>query len=292
MLHRFHDRFGTAGVVIGVIALIVALGGTAFAAAGLNSKQKKEVTKIAKKYAGKPGAPGAAGTNGTNGTAGAKGDTGAAGAAGGQGIQGIQGIPGTTGKTVLSGTATPTGATGTDGDFYIETDVNKIYGPKAAGAWPAGVDLKGPEGSPWTAGGTLPSTKTETGVWSIGDGDAVIPPGGFAQIAYDAVSFPIPLAAPLDSSHVRQVLANGKELVPPETEQTPVNCTGSAAAPAAPAGFLCVYTGVAEHEFFFIEAIKKASAAGEGADKSGAVLVGAGFNKEMRATGTWAVTAP
>jgi hypothetical protein len=79
MYRRFHDRFGTAGVVIAAIALITALGGTAFAAGGLTSQQEKQVKKIAKKYAGKSGAPGAtgpagpAGNNGKDGTNGTDG---------------------------------------------------------------------------------------------------------------------------------------------------------------------------------------------------------------------------
>src|SRR6185295_17935744 len=43
LYHRFKDRFGTAGVVLGVIAMILAVGGSAIAASGLNGKQKKEV---------------------------------------------------------------------------------------------------------------------------------------------------------------------------------------------------------------------------------------------------------
>ncbi len=86
------EPFGTAGLIIACVALVAALGGTAFAAAKLNSTQKKEVEKIAKKYAGKPGAPGAAGTAGTNGT------NGKDGAPGAQGIQGVAGTDGTNGS--------------------------------------------------------------------------------------------------------------------------------------------------------------------------------------------------
>jgi hypothetical protein len=109
MYHRFHDRFGTAGVVIGVIALIAALGGTALAAGGLNPTQKKEVKKIAMKYAGKPGAPGAQGAVGPAGSAGAAGKEGPQGKQGGQGTPGIEGPPGETGFTKTL----PTGETET-----------------------------------------------------------------------------------------------------------------------------------------------------------------------------------
>jgi len=59
------------------------------------------------------------------------------------------------GQTVLSGTATPPSAgTGSNGDFYINTNTWVIYGPKAAGAWPAGVSLVGPQGSQGVKGDT------------------------------------------------------------------------------------------------------------------------------------------
>jgi hypothetical protein len=64
-----------------------------------------------------------------------------------QGIQGIQGVPGTNGNTILYGTTNPVAGTGNNGDFYINTSTSFIYGPKAAGAWPAGTSLVGPQGA-------------------------------------------------------------------------------------------------------------------------------------------------
>jgi hypothetical protein len=96
-VRAIREPFGTAGLVVAIIALILAMGGAAFAAAGLNGKQKKEVEKIAKKFAGKQGAPGGQGSTGapgSTGPSGAKGDAGANGAAGVQGKQGNQGLPG------------------------------------------------------------------------------------------------------------------------------------------------------------------------------------------------------
>ena len=87
-----------------------------------------------------------------NGAPGADGATGATGAAGSQGIQGIQGPAGSNGSagaagnTVLYGTAAPT-TEGVDGNFYIRTSTNYLYGPKAGGVWPAGTSLVGPQGS-------------------------------------------------------------------------------------------------------------------------------------------------
>jgi hypothetical protein len=77
-----------------------------------------------------------------------------------KGAKGDKGDPGDKGdtgpaygKVVLNGTDAPT-TEGVDGDFYIRTTTNYIYGPKASGTWPAGVSLVGPTGpaGPATAG--------------------------------------------------------------------------------------------------------------------------------------------
>jgi Collagen triple helix repeat (20 copies) len=103
MFKRIHEKLGTAGFLIAIVALVAALTGTAIAAVGLNSKQKKEVTKIAKKYAGKPGPAGAAGPAGPAGPPGPKGDAGAPGAPGKAGEEGPEGPPGPTETKLPSG---------------------------------------------------------------------------------------------------------------------------------------------------------------------------------------------
>lgn len=55
------------------------------------------------------------------------------------------GIPGANGRTILNGTSAPT-TEGEDGDFYLHTSTFMLYGPKAAGSWPVGVSLIGPQG--------------------------------------------------------------------------------------------------------------------------------------------------
>jgi hypothetical protein len=116
------------------------------------------------------GATGPAGSNGTNGTNGADGKTvlngttnpvaqgvdgdfyintatstifgpktgGVWGA--GTSLVGPTGATGSNGNTILNGTINPT-TEGVNGDFYLQTATGYIYGPKAAGAWPAGVPL-------------------------------------------------------------------------------------------------------------------------------------------------------
>ncbi|HEX5594062.1 MAG TPA: collagen-like protein [Solirubrobacterales bacterium] len=95
MFKRIHNQLGAAGMALAVIALIVALAGTAFAAKKVFTKaQEKQIVKIAKKYAGKDGkdgAPGPAGAQGPKGDTGAKGDTGPAGAPGADGLDGEPG---------------------------------------------------------------------------------------------------------------------------------------------------------------------------------------------------------
>jgi len=55
---------------------------------------------------------------------------------------------------VLNGTTDPGAGTGANGDFYINTTSWQIFGPKAGGAWPAGVDLQGADGTDGATGPT------------------------------------------------------------------------------------------------------------------------------------------
>jgi hypothetical protein len=57
------------------------------------------------------------------------------------------GPAGADGKTILSGTGAPSIALGVNGDFYINTTVWTIYGPKASNIWPAPVSIIGPTGA-------------------------------------------------------------------------------------------------------------------------------------------------
>ena len=53
------------------------------------------------------------------------------------------GLQGPRGKGILSGSGAPSPYLGIDGEFYIDIDVNKIYGPKENGQWPTAVNLGG-----------------------------------------------------------------------------------------------------------------------------------------------------
>lgn len=70
-----------------------------------------------------------------------RGDTGATGATGSTGAAGADG------KTVRNSSGTPSSGTGVDGDFNIDTLNQKIFGPKASGAWGSGTSLIGAAGA-------------------------------------------------------------------------------------------------------------------------------------------------
>jgi hypothetical protein len=112
---------------------------------------------------------------------GPRGKHGAAGATGATGHAGSPGTPGANGSSVLNGTGAPTADVGTSGDFYIDTQNWKIYGPKTASGWPAtGQSLQGPSGGTGAAGtngtnGTNGTTEVDV---VRNDGPVGLPPDG------------------------------------------------------------------------------------------------------------------
>ncbi|CAH1658773.1 hypothetical protein CHELA1G11_12858 [Hyphomicrobiales bacterium] len=82
-----------------------------------------------------------------------------------------KGEPGDDGNTILGGGGAPDSGDGIDGDFYIDTTANAIYGPKAAGAWGAGKSLVGPAGNTVRSGTGAPSSGLGVdGDWYIDTG--------------------------------------------------------------------------------------------------------------------------
>lgn len=252
MLTRIHNRLGTAGLILAVLALIAALTGTALAAAGLSSKQKKEVTKIAKKYAGAPGPAGVPGP------AGAQGPPGAAGAAG------------------------KDGANGKDGNSVkmIEVPVGE---PECEELGGAKFEVTGSSatyacnGSPAQYPSTLPSGRSEAGVWSFG-GEA----DSFVEVP---VQFNIRLGFNPQFKWVQ----------PGTTPGTVAECPGNANEPLAEPGFVCIYAATMVQ-------------AGQGTEKAPSakynINSGSGFSDgvvlefvttagaEHYGWGTWAAKAP
>ncbi len=93
------------------------------------------------------------------------------GPAGPAGANGMNGTNGADGKTIVSGTTDPSNlSTGTDGDFYINTNTSTLFGPKAGGKWPAGISMvgatgpAGPSGSAGPAGPTGSTGPAGTGI--------------------------------------------------------------------------------------------------------------------------------
>jgi hypothetical protein len=229
MISKFHDRLGTAGLVVAVVALVAALSGSAIAAKKFVTPA--EATKIAKKYAGKKGAPGAPGP---------------AGVPGADGKAGANGQPGATGATGPAGPAGPTGSIGTE----------------------------------------LEPGQTETGAFALSAQYK-----NFNEAASFA-SFPIQLSATLDADHVHGLNSAGEEFNPTtEAFEAADTCFGTVAAPTAPSGHLCVYTGTTSGIVFAAPLIKTISTEVPGADKTGAKLIFLKLGEGLgSASGTYAVT--
>ncbi|VDH04214.1 beta strand repeat-containing protein [Bergeyella zoohelcum] len=64
------------------------------------------------------------------------------------------GPAGANGKTILSGNSNPTNQ-GTDGDFYINTTTNTLFGPKTGSNWGSGKSLIGPKGANGNNGASM-----------------------------------------------------------------------------------------------------------------------------------------
>jgi hypothetical protein len=88
---------------------------------------------------------------------------------------------GADGNAVLYGSVAPT-TEGANGNFYIDTSTNYLYGPKVAGVWPAGTSLVGPAGPAGASvpigaivmwSGTIASIPTPQ--WQLCDGSANSP---------------------------------------------------------------------------------------------------------------------
>jgi hypothetical protein len=79
--------------------------------------------------------------------------SGATGAQGEPGEPGATGAAGAAGSVIRSGSGIPANDIGVNGDWYIDEEAIKLYGPKAAGVYPAwGLDLQGPAGATGATG--------------------------------------------------------------------------------------------------------------------------------------------
>ncbi|SRR6266516_461118 len=206
-IRSIREPFGKAGLTVAILALVMAMVGGAWAAVGLNAKQKKEVKAIAKSFQG----TGPAGTQGPAGPPGPKGDTGAKGDKGDTGSPGAPGAPGAPGK---------------DGTFSTEP-------------LPEGQTLTGVWG---TSGGQ--GVKTESGTPIGGEQDISLsaitfpiplssPPTALRQLAPE-----VGAGVKLEEESFSIYEPTGDLFA-----DWAAACPGSAASPKAEPGFLCIYEG-------------------------------------------------
>jgi hypothetical protein len=254
---RLKEPFGKAGLTVAILALVMALVGGAYAAGGLTKSQEKQVTKIAKKYAGKPG------------SSGPQGPVGPAGAAGTNGTNGKNGSAGDNGKSVVV-TAATSGPSGEceEGGASIEVEGTPASKKHVC------------NGSPWTAGGTLPKGQTETGNWAA-SGTPVPLFGGALHLLLTPISFTIPLSSPPSAVVIGVEEGEGEANEAEAIENG--ECAGTFANPGAGEGHLCVFIG-GQHENLQEVATTISS--------TGSILViHAATAEGVLAGGSWAVTA-
>ncbi len=162
----------------------------------------------------------------------------------------------------------------TGADVKNLTSADVANGKLLAEDFAAGSLPKGETGEPGPLPATLPSGRTLTGAWSFG----MDSPAG--QNVTGAISYPFPLAA----SPELHIVQKG--------DMPPLQCPGTAAAPAAQRGHLCIYVGTVNDE----GPVKFYSVVD--GDEDGPYTRGAAVYKQSAvdlstyAAGTWAVTAP
>jgi hypothetical protein len=211
MFSRIHQRLGTAGLIVAVVALVAALAGGAYAAnGGLNKQQKKQVRNIAKNES-KKWSKKFSKRFAKQGPQGDKGDTGATGATGATGPKGATGSPGEPGEDGEDGApGTSAEATGYAGSECAEASGEEGIEVTSAGS-PQYV-CNGKDGEDGETGftETLPSGQTETGDWSMPA--ATITELLESKVPLPTISFTIPLAEELTGPQTHYVPVGGSEV--------------------------------------------------------------------------------
>jgi Collagen triple helix repeat (20 copies) len=207
-----------------------------------------------------------------------------------KGKQGKRGPKGPAGPAGVAGPTGPAGAAGAKGDKGDKGDTGAQGSQGAQG-------VPGQDGSPWTAGGTLPPEATLTGVWMVNA------QGSSTPVPSVPLSFNIPLSEPLPAGDVHFVTQ--KEVKKQEGKTPPAGCQGSVTNPTAAEGHLCVYeenSFPAAGDLFGGGPIigdpslplSPPPLGGFGIPQAGASVAGAVLTalvaSEWKAYGTWAVT--
>lgn len=64
-------------------------------------------------------------------------------------------------RTIVGGTGLPNASVGMDGDYFLNIEAGRLFGPKFAGVWPvASLSLVRPVGLPGAVGATVPMAPT------------------------------------------------------------------------------------------------------------------------------------
>lgn len=148
-----------------------------------------------------------------------------------------------------------------------------VQGPKGDTGAPG---APGANGADFTTATTLGSGQTLTGQWSISGG---APPSTYVN---DAVTFRIPLHAGIPAANTHYVPDGG----------TTAPCTGTAAAPTAPAGHLCIYNSYGG-PYSFYGVLEGEGPAGTSTSGFTIYLETTGSSADLYGTrGTWALKTP
>jgi len=257
------------------LALVFAMSGGALAAKHYLITSTKQISpKVLKKLKGNRGPAGKDGVNGVNGKDGVNGVNGK------DGVNGVNGKDGAPGESVSSKAVATSEKAKCGGQGGVEYTVT-------------GKTTTVCNGSPWSAGGVLPSGKTLTGEWNV---------AGYATEANQrfrtSVSYVLSLATAPTTHFVRP------------NESAPTGCTGSVSEPGAEPGNLCVFAleesnslqefSIGQTHFHFPTlcnwATGSCSQGSPTAEGEGGLL---GFGVQgvaeneglMEVMGTWAVTA-
>jgi hypothetical protein len=280
MFSMIRKRVTYANVAM-TAALVLAMSGGAYAAGKYVISSTKQIKpSVLASLKGAKGANGATGAAGPAGPQGAAGPAGPAGS-GAKGETGPEGKAGANGESVSATEVKPG-----------ETACKKLGGSKFTVGGKETTACNGKDGSPWTAGGTLPEGKTETGVWGLAS-TVNNSTSGFTVVS---LSFPIPLSAPLASE--AECGQPGKAQCPTHIikrgEAPPAGCKGTVEKPEAEPGNLCVFESENENvEYIYASnpagplSLESASAYG-----SNLLIFPKAPSSPVELWGTWAVTAP
>ena len=123
------------------------LSGVGAPAASLGAVGDYYLNKTTMELYGPKTAEGWGSAMGLKGTQGDKGKDGKDGTNGKDGNNGNDGANGRDGSLILSGTTTPTASQGKIGDWYIDTQNKRLYGPKTESGWGTAINLTSNSGS-------------------------------------------------------------------------------------------------------------------------------------------------